>query len=213
MRILLILSTLLFGAVVMAADDDPARVSLDRFTRGLETLRADFTQRVITPDGEVESEGGGEVWLRTPGQFRWAYGGAYPELIVADGEYLWMYDEMLDQVTVKRQSAQAEDSPLMLLTNPDALDSQFTATEVGDYEGMTLLSLVSNNPESEFETVLLGFSEDRLALMALEDAFGLRTEVRFSGVQRNLELDSGLFRFKPPAGADVVGDIPGADQQ
>lgn len=198
----------LASPVVPAGESGLAQSSLERFSDGLESLHARFSQRVITQDGEVENEGEGEVWLQTPGLFRWASEGDYPELIVADGQYIWMYDEMLEQVTVKPQSEAAEDSPLLLLTDPAGLEEQFKITEAGQHEGVDLLTLESSNPESEFDRVLLGFDQDQLVLMGLEDAFGLRTEIRFSELARNLPLDPGLFRFEPPPGTDVVGETP-----
>ena len=41
----------------------------------------------------------------------------------------------------------------------------------------------------------------------MEDAFGLRTEIRFEDVERNPALDGGLFRFEPPPGVDVIGAL------
>jgi outer membrane lipoprotein carrier protein len=43
--------------------------------------------------------------------------------------------------------------------------------------------------------------------MIMEDAFGLRTELRFEEIQRNPVLDEGLFMFEPPAGVDLLGDL------
>ncbi|NND44549.1 MAG: outer membrane lipoprotein chaperone LolA [Xanthomonadales bacterium] len=206
MRTILILG--LSWAMNLAASDNdgPAMAELQAFSSGLETLHAGFNQRVIGPDGALQSEGAGSVWMQHPGLFRWSYEGEYPELIVADGERVWIYDEMLEQVTVKAQSSNIEDSPLLLLTQPQSLAEQFEVTELGAYEDMQLLSLVSHDPESEFERILLGFAQDQLRLMALEDAFGLRTEIRFDQVRRNPGLDPELFRFTPPEGSDVVGD-------
>jgi outer membrane lipoprotein carrier protein len=147
--------------------------------------------------------------LKRPGLFRWAYGGDFPELIVADGEQVWLYDPALEQVTVKPQSGLADDSPLMLLTDLDALDEQFNVRELGEVDGVDLLELESVNTESEFDRVMLGFRDQSLVMMLLEDAFGLRTEVRFSGIARNPELADELFRFEPPEGTDIVG---GADE-
>ena len=196
-----------------AGPSGPARSGLEAFSHGLDSLKASFTQTIVAPDGRLESESSGEVWLKRPGLFRWSYGGDFPELIVADGEKLWMYDPMLEQVTVKAQSGLAENSPLMLLTDLDSINEQFTVKEVGDFEGLDLLELVSNNPESEFDRVLLGFDGHQLALMSLEDAFGLRTQIRFSNIDRNPELDPDLFRFDPPENTDVVGDFKAADSE
>ena len=48
---------------------------------------------------------------------------------------------------------------------------------------------------------------DELALMIMEDAFGLRTELRFRQIVRNPQIDPALFTFEPPAGVDVIGDL------
>ena len=74
---------------------------------------------------------------------------------------------------------------------------------------MNLLQLVSVNAESEFDRVLLGFRDGQLALMQLEDAFGLRTNIAFSEILRNPDLADDLFQFIPPPGVDVVGESAG----
>ena len=194
------------ASAAAAAQENAARQQLERFSDGLETLHARFDQKVISTDGAVADESSGEVWLSRPQRFRWAYGGDFPELVVADGTRIWIYDEALEQVTVKDQSQEASDSPLALLTDPEQLERQFDIREVG--EGLQLLELRSRKPESEFERILLGLNENRLELMIMEDAFGLRTELRFHDIERNLPLDESLFTFVPPGDADVIGDLP-----
>jgi outer membrane lipoprotein-sorting protein len=41
----------------------------------------------------------------------------------------------------------------------------------------------------------------------MEDAFGLRTEIRFESLERNPVLEPGLFEFTPPDGVDVIGAL------
>jgi outer membrane lipoprotein carrier protein len=187
----------------------PARAELEQFADGLETLHAAFDQRVLSGDGSVEDQSSGEVWLQRPKLFRWEYGGDFPELVVADGSQLWIYDEVLEQVTVRDQSGLSSDSPLTLLTDMARLDEQFEVRDLGENEGMKLLELRSNNPESQFDRVLLGLQDSSLKQMAMEDAFGFRTEVNFRDIERNGEVDPGLFHFEPPANVDVIGDLPG----
>jgi outer membrane lipoprotein carrier protein len=43
--------------------------------------------------------------------------------------------------------------------------------------------------------------------MELIDNFGQTTVLRFNSLERNPELSPGLFRFSPPKGADVIGDV------
>lgn len=184
-----------------------ARAELERFASGLDTFYATFEQRVLDRDGETQDASGGELWLSRPQLFRWEYHGDFPEVIVADGERVWIYDVTLEQVTVKDQSSLANDSPLTLLTDISRLDEQFEVRELGEYEGMALLELRSITADSEFDRVLLGIEDGELRMMAMEDAFGLRTEITFKETDRNPTLEKGLFQFEPPEGTDVVGDL------
>lgn len=201
-----LLGTLLLMATIDAAAG--ARQQLDAFSTDLQTLQADFRQTVTSSDGRVQDSSEGQVWLSRPNRFRWSYGGDFPELVVADGTTIWIYDEALEQVTVRDQSQAAVDSPLVLLTNPDLLDEKFEIREVGETEQLQLLELVARDIEMEFERLLLGLEDDSLKLLIMEDAFGLRTEILFSNLQRNVPVDSVLFKFEPPEGTDVVGDLP-----
>ncbi len=75
----------------------------------------------------------------------------------------------------------------------------------GDFEDMWLLELKSLDSESEFERILLGMVQGGIRMMAMEDAFGQRTEIQFENVLLNQPADPALFSFTPPEGADVVG--------
>jgi outer membrane lipoprotein carrier protein len=74
-----------------------------------------------------------------------------------------------------------------------------------------LLELKSLDPESEFERILLGLNSDGIRMMAMEDAFGQRTEINFENVLINQVTDPGLFKFVPPDGTDVVGVVTPAE--
>ena len=45
-----------------------------------------------------------------------------------------------------------------------------------------------------------------LVVLEVTDNFGQRTLIRLSKLERNPKLGADLFRFTPPAGADVIGD-------
>lgn len=207
MRILqaALLTALIPLSSVFASDVGPARSELEQFASGLENFQAEFTQSVKSQDGRIQDQSEGKVWLQTPDKLRWVYGGDFPETIVADGTNIWIHDEALEQVTVKPQSAQATDSPLMILADISQLDAQFQVTELGDFEDMLLLELKSLDSESEFERILLGLNNGDIQLMAMEDAFGLRTEIHFVNTVKNQPLEPGIFNFMVPEETDVVG--------
>ncbi|MGB7450956.1 MAG: outer membrane lipoprotein chaperone LolA [Lysobacterales bacterium] len=190
---------------VGASNFGPARSELERFANQLDRFQAEFTQTVKSQDGRIQDQTRGRVWLQSPDKLRWVYSGDFPEVIVADGKNIWIYDESLDQVTVKPQSDQATNSPLMILADVSQLDEQFQVTELGDFEDMLLLELKSLDSESEFERIVLGLVPDAVRMMAMEDAFGQRTEIYFENVLMNPPADPDLFIFTPPESADVVG--------
>jgi outer membrane lipoprotein carrier protein len=206
------LSPVVMVAVATAAtssDEESAngRVALERFASDLSTFHATFEQVVLNSDGEIQDANEGEMWLSRPSLFRWEYGGDFPEVIVADGEKIWIYDVSLEQITVKDQSSLASDSPLTLLTDLTRLDQQFEVRDLGADEGLVYVELRSINDDAEFDRVLLGIEGQDLKLIAMEDAFGLRTEIRLISSNRNPELASDHFAFEPPENVDIVGDI------
>ena len=174
------------------------------YVAGLERFGAGFEQLILSADGAVMESGTGEVWLQRPDRFRWAYHGDFPELIVADGDRVWMYDEGLDQVTVRLQSELAGDSPLLVILDLDRLDERFAVTELGTVTGLQFLELTARSADAQFERLVLGFANGALQRLVLEDAFGMRTELTFREVTRNPEIPESHFRFTPPEGVDLV---------
>jgi outer membrane lipoprotein carrier protein len=45
--------------------------------------------------------------------------------------------------------------------------------------------------------------------MEMRDHFGQTTVIRFTRLRANPALAAERFSFKPPAGADIIGDVPG----
>lgn len=205
MKRLTLFVMLAYAATTWAQDAGPARSALEHFSADLRNLQLEFTQVVKSQDGRIQDQTGGNAVLQSPDKLRWVYSGDYPEIIVADGTNVWIYDEALEQVTIKPQSNSIADTPLLILTDISQLDEQFLVTELGDFEGMQLLELRSREAESEFERVLMGLDEEGIRLMVMEDAFGQRTEIRFSQIIKNADIDPQLFTFTPPEGVDVVG--------
>ena len=196
---------LLLASPLVHAD---ARAQLDAFSGGVQGLSAEFRQRVYDPDGRLGEESTGTVQLRAPRQFRWEYLKPFPQLIVADGDHVWVYDPDLEQVNVRNQSYEEQGSPLAVLIDPAELDRQFKVREAGRGQGLEWLELVPHKPDAApFERARLGFGATGLATMELFDGLGQRTEVSFSGWQRNPAFAADHFRFSPPPGVDVVGEV------
>lgn len=209
LRFILLLSSLM---AVSAHAADTARARLESFSAGIQTISVNFEQSVIGAKGNRGEISSGTLALKAPRQFRWETTSPYSQLIVADGNRVWIYDPDLEQVSVRGQGAEEAHSPLSVLTDLSQLDHEFTATEAGERDGMLWLKLVSKAKEPEFAFAELGFDKSHLLQMRFEDSLGNTTEIRFSNWQRDPKLPTDTFMFTPPGGVDVVGDA-GADAE
>lgn len=196
---------LLLSVFTASAQAGQALERLNAFYRQVHSLRAHFEQTLLDSAGEPVQESSGTVEIERPDRFRWDYNKPYPQLIVGDGQRVWIYDSELQQVTVKRVDLAVGSAPSLVLSGKRPLEEDFYIKELGEKDGMLWLQLKPKKPESDFKSVRVGFGKD-LERMDLEDNFGQTTRIHFTHLQRNPKLDAALFRFKVPAGVDVVGD-------
>ncbi|MDQ3288312.1 MAG: outer membrane lipoprotein chaperone LolA [Pseudomonadota bacterium] len=198
-----LVATSLFASSAMAG----ARDELNAFTKGLKGLDGQFTQQVFDTNGKLKETASGQLALSAPRLFRWEYVKPYPQLIVADGSKVWIYDEDLEQVTVRPQGVEEQSNPLAALINPGKLDTMFVVQDAGKAAGLEWLTLSPRNEEeASFRSARLGFDGARLARMEVVDALGQRTEIGFSNWKRNPKFAGGTFKYSPPAGVDVIGN-------
>lgn len=180
---------------------------LKEFIAATHSAQADFTQVVLDRDGKRIQSASGVMQFQRPGKFRWTYRKPYEQVIVGDGEKFWLYDIDLNQVTVKKLDAVLGSSPAALLSGSNEIERGFVLKESGSQDGLDWLQAIAKTPDSSFEKILMAFNaQAELVVMELNDAFGHKTVLRFSALQRNPQLPPSQFKFVPPKGADVLGD-------
>lgn len=179
---------------------------LHQFLTNTRTLKAEFTQMVIGKSGRKPQNSSGLVAISRPGKLRWDIQKPYPQLVVGDGEKIWIYDTELKQVTVRKSGQAISGSPAAILSGNNDLEKNFTLSEAGEAEGMVWVEATPKASDSGFEKVRLGFAGSDLKAMELQDSFGQTTHIRFSKLERNPALPASTFKFVPPAGVDVVGE-------
>ena len=179
---------------------------LHRFLDTMKTLRADFAQIVVAKNGKKSQQSSGVMMISRPGKFRWQIEKPYSQLLVGDGEKVWIYDQDLRQVTVKKVDAAIGSTPAALLVGGKTLEKNFTLREIGVRDGLEWLEAIPKTADSGFEKIQIGFSGNDVKAMELFDNFGQMTSLFFNNIDRNPQLAASLFAFKPPAGVDVLGD-------
>lgn len=179
---------------------------LHDFAQETKTLSGSFSQTVFDKSGRKTQETTGELYFSRPGKFRWVYRKPYEQIIVGDGKKIWIYDADLEQVTVKKLDQSIGESPAALLAGNNDLDTHFNLKDGGSQNGLEWLEATPKHSEGTFERVRLGFRQSNLVAMELQDNFGQKTVLNFSKMKNNPSLSGSLFRFKPPKGADILGE-------
>jgi len=187
-----------------AAEKAESLERLRQFTDDLTSFSARFEQTLYDEDDFPIREREGVAYLEKPGLFRWEYRTPYSQVIVSDGERLWMYESDLDQVTVRETDEALAQAPIMLLSGSAPLSDQFDVSGLGAREGLHWVQLEPKVKDMDFRRIYLGFDEESLRVMELRDRFDGATQVVFEETEVNPDIDPERFRFTPPDGADVI---------
>lgn len=177
--------------------------TLRDFVRGVQTGRAEFTQTVTSPDGARRKTSSGQFAFARPNRFRFAYDKPFEQLIVCDGQKVWLHDIDLNQVNVRPMNQALGSTPAALLAGGQ-LDRDFTLQAQPPADGLDWVLATPREAEGTVRQVRVGFRGTTLAALELTDAFGQRSLLTFSKVEQGVALPAELFRFTPPKGADVV---------
>lgn len=197
------------GVLVVGFSGSAHAAALDKlkaFVEGTQSGRAAFVQTVASKSGRKPQNAAGLMMFSRPGKFRWTYDTPYYQLIVGDGERLWVYDRDLNQVSVKKLAAALGSSPAALLAGDNALETNFDLKEGDTRDGIEWVDALPKNQDAGFLFLRIGFAGDDLRAMEITDSFGQVTTIAFERFERNPQLPAALFRFTPPEGADVLGE-------
>jgi outer membrane lipoprotein carrier protein len=176
------------------------------FLKSTQSARADFEQKVYSRGDKLTQESKGSFVFQRPGRFRWTYAKPVDQVIVGDGERVWIHDRDLNQVTVRKMSKALGSTPAALLAGSSDVEKAFALSEAGTRDGLEWLEAKPRDPEAGFDRIRMGFSATGIQAMELIDNFGQTTRLRFVNLQRNPKTDPADFRFEPPKGADVLGE-------
>ncbi|MBV2120622.1 MAG: outer membrane lipoprotein chaperone LolA [Candidatus Thiodiazotropha sp. (ex Ctena orbiculata)] len=201
------LMLLLFLSLSQTLSAESGISQLETFLQDLKTLKADFRQTLQQPDYDQVYASNGVFYLRRPGQLRWEYQTPSEQLIVADGDRVWLHDIELEQVSHRSQAAVLDGTPAQLLSGTGPISQHFEINELGVESELTWVELIPKGKEAQFSSVRLALQESRLERMEMLDNFGQVTRFFFDDMQRNPPLDDALFEFEPPPLIDLIGDL------
>lgn len=193
--------------------------TLRAFVKDVHSGRGAFTQVVTSPDGKRVRKSTGSLEFQRPNKFRFTYQTPAEQVIVGDGQKVWLWDADLNQVTVRPMSQAMGSTPAALLAG-GSLDKDFVlknvaasspnaaaATSTGSQQLSSSIEWVEALPrtkDGQFQSVRVGFRGPNLAALEILDSFGQRSRLDFAQFEGKVTLPAARFQFTPPTGADVL---------
>lgn len=160
---------------------------------------ADFSQQVISPEGETVMEGEGTVEIARPSLFRWSTTFPDENLLVSDGKNLWYYSPFIEQVSIYWQEQAAEQTPFVLLTRNRASDwDNYKVSQKGNE--FTLIPTAVDSTQGRFQIhidakgIVKGFN--------VIEQDGQKGLFKFSNVKLG-KPKANRFTFTIPKGVEV----------
>ena len=190
---------LLAGAAARADAVDTLR----EFVRDVKSGRAAFTQVVSSADGQKKRTSSGSFEFERPNRFRFEYTKPFEQLIVSDGQKVWIHDVDLNQVSARRLGQALGATPAALLAGA-TLDKEFELAAQPSQGGLDWVQATPKQKDSAFQSMRIGFRGKELAAVEILDGFGQRSRLDFSDYAANVAVPDGRFRFVPLTGADVI---------
>lgn len=177
--------------------------SLREFVRDAKSGKAAFTQTVTSPDGARKKVSSGSFEFLRPNRFRFSYAKPFEQLIVADGNKVWIYDTDLNQASSRKIAQVLGSTPAALLAG-GSLEKDFELSAQPAKDGLEWALALPKQKDGTIQQLRVGFKGKDLTAIEIVDAFGQRSMLWFSGFSANVSLTPESFRFTPPAGADVI---------
>lgn len=203
---------IVLGSSVFIASSatNASEAMLKRFFVEVDTLQADFTQKIVDESGMTLENKSGVFSLSRPGKFRWNYSSDDPDYpvgqqIISNGELITFYDPDLETANQRSMVNALEQVPtLLLVQSGESLEEHFNVMDFGLTDGLTWVALKPKDENAGYQGLMVGFVKEQLNSIVLTDGLGNETRLALSNVVSNSELDSSLFEFIPGVGVDVI---------
>ncbi len=193
---------------------DPAAIT-DRAVaawQAVRSFRADFTQSVRDPMIGTDDTTRGDFFQQRPNKFAMRWREPRGDLIVSDGETLWVYlpsatPNQAVRTTIAGRPGATPDVVAEFLERPR---ERFSITwERGEAVGgraADVLAFVPRDRNAPYRRVLLWIDRGDLLVRRVEitEASGAVRRVTLERLRVNGAIPASTFTFRPPAGVRVV---------
>lgn len=182
-----------FAAMAAPKDELNQRLQMN------DGFSADFSQQLVSPDGDIVMEGEGQVEIARPSLFRWTTTAPDENVLVSDGESLWYYSPFIEQVSIYWQEQATEQTPFVLLTRNRASDwDNYSVEQQGDTFTLTPTAIDSNQGQFKLKIDASGAVQGFSVL----EQDGQQSNFSFKNINLT-KPNAERFQFVVPQGVEV----------
>ena len=187
------------------------RALMERVQRAYQAIASfsgRFTQTDRSSDKE-ERKAQGHIAYEKAGKMRWDYDPPHEQLVVTDGQTVWLFDPLLENVTVQKLERVTQGTPLAFLLGVGNLVSDFDCrafTRKPPKDGLTYLELVPRKDIPTLSFIQIGVTRSGSELQSLRilDKQGNEREIRLSGLRQGVPFEPGFFSFTITEDMEVI---------
>jgi len=144
--------------------------------------------------------------LKTPGSFFWHYQKPYEQKIISNGNKLWIFDEDLEQVTIKNIDNKIEQTPAGIILGNQSIKEHFVQVNMGIIDSYDWIELTPKDLDAQYKSIKIGFNNDNLGMMIIVDNLEQITRIDFADAKKNIKLSSEIFNFIVPDNIDIFDE-------
>jgi outer membrane lipoprotein carrier protein len=210
----LLVCPILQPAAVRPALAQKPVTGLDDILSGIEKryagtgFSARFDQESTLKAMSIIDTASGEVLFKRAGKMRWVYAEPEKQMIISDGETLWIYRPEDNQVMIGRAPAYFRGGKgASFLSDVSQIRQNFKISlEKEQKEGFYRLKLIPNESTQDLTDIYLDVAVETydVCQVVTYNSAGDETRIKLKDFHFNLNPDDELFEFGIPEGADVL---------
>jgi len=167
-----------------------------------------FTQKSTIKAMEITDTAEGKVFIKRPGMMRWEYEKPEKQIILTDGEQLWIFKPEDNQVMTGTAPAYFGDGKGgSILSDIRIIREKFTVSaqsrKDSEYYKLILLPKVKKPDLASLHLFIAKKSND-IERIVTYNAYEDETLIEMTHLQFDQTIDDSVFSFQIPEGADVV---------
>ena len=209
---IILINLLFLGSVVQPVAEEKDLLRL--IQKQYQSIRS-FSGRFIQSSHRVDTDtrpkkAEGLVSYKRPGKMRWLYEAPEEQLLLTNGQTMWLYDPLLENVTVQKLEKITEGTALSFLLGLGNLQADFIHREISKNlmigQNGLILEMEPKKSTANLAFIQLNvhpetYNLQTIALMDQQDNY--RT-IQLLNMKYNLEIEDNFFEFTISKDMEVI---------